>query len=285
MAKQTRTATRMAGRARHAFSLIELLVVIAIIALLIGILLPTLSAARRKARATTCAAHLRVIGEAFHTYAAENAGMWPVVVWWFRSPATPDQPDGGVGVRSWFDLISPYLGPDLNPDGTKRDDYLSVRGSSPIWGCPDWQDPPPHGGPGYCMSAYPQDRPDQAAVDENGMPAWAAVPFGSTPPIGRFYLQTEWVLPSEKGLVYESHMWRPWGIGTMVPRGWPWWDPRTDPMPQSPGDYPVDYPRHAGGRITENTPSSNVLFVDGHVDLLSPKQAHYALTFYSEAAP
>ncbi len=62
---------------RSAFTLIELLVVVAIIAVLISILLPSLSAARRSARATKCGVNLRSAGQAVMTYASENGGGLP----------------------------------------------------------------------------------------------------------------------------------------------------------------------------------------------------------------
>jgi prepilin-type N-terminal cleavage/methylation domain-containing protein len=56
---------------RRAFTLIELLVVIAIIALLIGILLPTLAEARRAGRLTICTSNLHQFSAATHSYASE----------------------------------------------------------------------------------------------------------------------------------------------------------------------------------------------------------------------
>ena len=60
-----------------AFTLIELLVVVAIVALLISILAPTLSTARRKATATRCLAHLRVLGQGIVIYETENQQVMP----------------------------------------------------------------------------------------------------------------------------------------------------------------------------------------------------------------
>lgn len=59
------------------FTLIELLVVVSIIALLISILLPSLSAARERARETVCAADTRALTQACLIYSSEYRGVLP----------------------------------------------------------------------------------------------------------------------------------------------------------------------------------------------------------------
>jgi len=67
---------------RRAFTLIELLVVIAIIAVLLGILLPSLAGARDAGQQTACASNLRQITLAATLYAQDNKDqIWPADQW------------------------------------------------------------------------------------------------------------------------------------------------------------------------------------------------------------
>lgn len=96
-------------RLTHGFTLIELLVVISIIALLIGILLPALSAARQTAQGVVCRSDMKNLSTAFVAYATDTNGFWPG--WALYSNVTV------YGTGSWI----PYANVQSPSPGSEED--------------------------------------------------------------------------------------------------------------------------------------------------------------------
>ena len=103
-----------ASRRHAAFTLIELLVVIAIIALLVGILLPALSAARRSSRSTVCLANVRRLATSTAMYQHQSAGRFPPFRLQTANGVTyVNEYDREKPRWQWFIAID--IGPVINP--------------------------------------------------------------------------------------------------------------------------------------------------------------------------
>jgi prepilin-type N-terminal cleavage/methylation domain-containing protein/prepilin-type processing-associated H-X9-DG protein len=89
-----------------AFTLVELLVVIAIIAILAAMLLPALSAAKKKAWTTSCNSNLHQIGLGMRMFADDNNEYYPEsgadIYWNLTNP--------GASTNSWMQQIFSYMG-------------------------------------------------------------------------------------------------------------------------------------------------------------------------------
>jgi prepilin-type processing-associated H-X9-DG protein/prepilin-type N-terminal cleavage/methylation domain-containing protein len=105
-AMRTRSGSSRTCPSAFGFTLIELLVVIAIIALLMSILLPSLSKARQQAQAVACGSNLRSLGQGLFLYSPENDAWLPPT--WSSARFVSDFATGGYpgSSLSWMAFLT-----------------------------------------------------------------------------------------------------------------------------------------------------------------------------------
>lgn len=110
------------GRRRSAFTLLELLAVIAIIALLMGILVPSLSAARQAAKTNVCMSKLKGIGTSFTIYTTENKDTYPPFRLRRANPAVNVEFVNEYNRKSprWQWFLETGFGPPIDPAPFER---------------------------------------------------------------------------------------------------------------------------------------------------------------------
>ena len=242
---------------REAFTLIELLVVVAIIALLLAILVPSLSKARELAQEANCAHNMKQWGLAFLLY-NEAHGTLPVC-------AIPADPGGMQYDVMWS--LGPYMGYHfdnyVDPDTGKF-----IKASPAIWTCPsaatnldvmyftNWnvigQTNKSEGGPPYVHDPF--------AINQIPRPSQTLVLLETIRPAG--YFQVGGVMP-------------PFGPRPYTPR-WDYDEDGTDDTCRWVYDYmatryDLEYP-YNGIAARHGDRSANCTFLDGHVERLHINQ-------------
>lgn len=294
-----------------AFTLVELLVVIGIIALLISILLPALSSARRAAGAVKCGAALREIGNSFQLYSQEYKGYAPASRIYIDSGSYNINGFDFTNAQApfWFDFLEKYVTKSKVGWSAGADASASLQQLRSIfWACPAWDAYTNAAGPagfnvtqpGYGMNGFPEYQPDfpplGAELGEAGTyaqlvntPRWTTA--GMT--TNRWYKLNKWNHPTERALVADCLFWfmearptppntppNPWLVGEQnLANATTWTGPfaayQTTFDYYRHGKYPSLNYLNTQFNAVGGKRAYEVLFADGHVSELTDQQSAY----------
>jgi prepilin-type processing-associated H-X9-DG protein len=240
--------------------------------LLISILLPALSAARRQSNAVKCLSNLRQIGLAFSLYSGEYKGFWPVAVHETGNAEFPMAEE-----HRWPDMVAPFVS---STQQFKYDGLEEIRKNSVIWGCPEWTktdeydpaNPTDRVRVGYGMNYYCKWFEEGAAP-----PARVAYINAAGNPPGRYTKQIQWTKAAERGLIADAiaHVISTPGSIDSTSGKWQPYDPVLF------GAFYVDARRHlkptTEKKQSYNQKGINMLFCDGHAAPVSVREAWNAI--------
>jgi prepilin-type N-terminal cleavage/methylation domain-containing protein/prepilin-type processing-associated H-X9-DG protein len=239
----------------RAFTLIELLVVISIIALLVGILLPALGAARKTAQRAVCLSNQRQIGVAMMVYAAGNKGFLPYTIyqqdnaspqtrWWHRlildGAAVGSTEEGSNSNLVCPSDEKPYLAGANSTPPNPNDNVLSSYGMNQFLSIAD----------GVTPAATPAPR--------NGKDAYT--PAQVWHPVDNMLSPSELLLTSE---IYYGHLFE---AASQIRPLQSWQKPLVGTENEFSANLwnKAEWGRHSG-ELDDPSGKVNVLYVDGHV--------------------
>ena len=224
---------------RRGFTLVELLVVVGVIALLIAILLPSLSHSRQAARATICTGQLKQLSAALLLYANENGNTF-VVSQWSENP----------GQSLAWDFIT-----------TRRDDGTYDVQPGLLWGrsdradyaqqCPEYVGS--SNAPGETFSGFNYNTSYLGGGRGEANPAPARLPHVKSPDATVAFGDGEYRNGANKFMRAPLNV----GIDGTAPR-----------------DGMITY-RAAGTQGFRHAGQTNAAFVDGHVESLENRHTNF----------
>jgi prepilin-type N-terminal cleavage/methylation domain-containing protein/prepilin-type processing-associated H-X9-DG protein len=292
---------------RSGFTLVELLVVIGIIAVLIGILLPTLARARESANRTACSSNLRQIGNAIFMYCEANKGWFPNIAV-FGGPGATALGYGNASTPAPTGYPADWIGwPDdwivwrnKTPSDPLRGaiaKYLGNPSTGKVMICPSdpsiWRKVPNSDGTTYPYSYTMNGYMSWGTNSSPWVPATIITPKNNL----KYPAEAAWKISqvrrsSEKIIVYEEderavrdgrgQLQSP-AIGNNVDNIVGMLAIRHDNKIVYPDDVPPIGPTGVIENQVNREKKGNVAFVDGHADyvtrLYAHNRAHYSARY------